>query len=116
MKIAISGSRHHDIPPSSVAGYINPGVSILVGDCPTGVDRCVARYCAERGAPAIIYYGRDNVPWPSKGPERNGRMIADADWLIAFWDGRVDRCGTFDAIKQAVAKGIKVTIQPVGRP
>lgn len=115
MKVAFSGSRHHEIAPGVIAGCVRPGTTVLVGDCPTGVDKSVRDWCKAHGTEPIVYRGRDSIPWPGKGPERNGRMIRDADRLIAFWDGRTERCGTFDAIKQACREGVKMYIHPVGR-
>lgn len=39
------------------------------------------------------------------GPQRNGRLLDAADLWAGLWDGRVERCGTLDAAKQAAARG-----------
>jgi len=46
----------------------------------------------------------------SGGPIRNGEMANYADALFAFWDGKYDRSGTCDMIKQAIEKGLHVHI------
>lgn len=44
------------------------------------------------------------------GPERNARIVADSDEVVAFWDGRSP--GTRDCITQAVQAGKPVRIVP----
>lgn len=50
---------------------------------------------------------------PAAGPERNGRVVADCDRLVAFWDG-LSR-GTDNAIKQAEAAGKPVDVRRFSR-
>jgi hypothetical protein len=45
---------------------------------------------------------------PQAGPERNARMIAEADALVAVWDGK--STGTRGTITLAKRKGIRVVI------
>jgi len=47
------------------------------------------------------------------GPIRNAAMIAQADALVAVWDG--ESPGTRDTILRACAKGIPVYIHPAGK-
>lgn len=111
MKVAFTGCRHIDITPTLIIGYVAEGTIVLVGDCPTGVDRCIRDWCAEEGILPIEYKARWGEFGDGAGPERNGRMVADADWLIAFWDGKSR--GTLDCITRATRKGVGVTIHPI---
>lgn len=56
-----------------------------------------------------------NAAWKTKGrkagPIRNAEMVANADALIAIWDGKSR--GTADIIRKAKAKGLKVYVHEV---
>lgn len=115
MKIAFSGCRDISVDPedalATAALYANP--EILVGDCPTGVDDSVRKWAAYRGFKTTVFEADWDRLGRAAGPERNRRLVKDADFLIAFWDGKSK--GTLSAISEAIKAGKIVTIHPVGR-
>lgn len=118
MKIAFSGCRDYEPNYHSIRDCFyamknimgGPAtVEVLVGDCPTGVDKSIREH------PSFKLLWVYEAYWKAKGnaagPIRNKEMIADADALIAFWDGKSK--GTKNCIKCATDKGIPVLIMPV---
>lgn len=122
MKVAIVGSR--DFPQlNKVRREIDrlaPEDVVLTGDA-RGVDETAYTYCMAKDR-RVIRYEVDKVglpPWPgddarrSNTPEwkayraeyakrahaRNERLIADADRVVALWDGKSS--GTENALKHA---------------
>ena len=130
--VAFSGSRGFDEPrivawtirrlvnqhPSSPAGA---GLVIQVGDCPTGADPLVAKEATRWG----IWPDVKVCYWPPEGAtkrerwlaahERNGRVVAGADRLIAFFAPGPLTPGTSDAVAQAQHLGIPVYAYHEGR-
>ena len=53
-------------------------------------------------------------PWPGAGPKRNARMLRDIGpvLVLAFWDGRRERCGTLDMVERAIKAGVPVRVYP----
>jgi hypothetical protein len=58
----------------------------------------------------------------SAGPRRNGEMVKFATQLVeagtdvvgvAFWDGRIKGCGTFDCMQKMTRVGLLYVVQPV---
>lgn len=56
------------------------------------------------------------------GPRRNGEMVKAATQLVeagtdvvgvAFWDGRIKGCGTFDCMQKMTRVGLLYVVQPV---
>jgi hypothetical protein len=118
-RICVAGSRHYSdtkrVPPAIMAyaqghgGWPNSPVEILSGHS-GNVD-----YAAEHAAREAGLHLRTFVPdWRADGraagPLRNSLMIAEADILLAFWDGSSP--GTKDSIFKAAKKGIPVFINP----
>ena len=72
-------------------------IIIIHGGC-NGADKMAERYAKENGYRWLVYPADWSIG-KSAGPIRNAKMIANADALIAFWDGK--SVGTADAIIKA---------------
>lgn len=86
-----------------------------VGDCPTGLDAFVRAALIE---PPIVFAAEWDRLGKRAGPERNARMVRwaaerEGSILLAF-PGPTSR-GTWDCVRRAVAAGLRVLIEPVGR-
>lgn len=73
-----------------------------------GADRAGERWAKARGHAFRPYPADWRRYGISAGPERNARMAADADALIAFWDGASS--GTRDMICQAYGRRLLVHV------
>ena len=119
MHVAFTGPRDLHIEHSDIQyAILNSGFKlgkILVGDA-RGIDYCVRRYANAFHPYAFEIF---NAFWHQDGkvagPNRNKRMIARADALIAFVRNNDKPCtsGTASAIAEAVIKGIPVHIVKV---
>lgn len=98
-----------------------PKMLVRVGDAKAGLDVMAAEEATRRGIPLDVqecYW----PPWPSTkqerweaAHERNGRVIQDADLLVAFYADGAKSSGTTDAITQAKKRGIVVYTYHEGR-
>ncbi len=103
MKIAIVGSRAFQ-PLSLVVDYVNglPDDTGVVSGAARGVDTVAAMQAFKRGLPCVEY----RADWSlgkGAGFARNGLIVAQADKVVAFWDGKSN--GTLDTLKKAVRAG-----------
>lgn len=117
MRIVITGSRDHR-DSAQVEGVLaelsyQHGLSNLlvgVGDCPTGVDKYVLRWCNRTGAEHIVFRADWRREGRGAGPNRNRRMVDTVrpDRVLAFfWPGSANR-GTSHCAFYAESKGIEV--------
>lgn len=81
---------------------------VLVGDA-KGIDAMVKEICETAGIPCTVFRADWKKHGRGAGPSRNGLMVAEADALVAVWDGQ--SAGTMDCIAQAQQKGIPVYIE-----
>lgn len=81
---------------------------ILVSGGAAGADKLGERYAFENLLEMRIYHADWDAHGKSAGPVRNGEMVAFADVLIAFWDGKSP--GTKDVIEQAKRKNLQVKV------
>lgn len=110
--LLIAGSRTY--PPAvarwlvgaaiSAAGLYVPGMHILHGGCPTGIDAAADAYGQSRHIPIMIMHADWHTYGRRAGPLRNARMAASAHAAILIWDG-VSR-GTADMHRQCIAQHI----------
>lgn len=100
MKLAIIGSR--GLWVENLGDYLPPGVTEIVSGGAKGIDTCAREYAREHGLklteflPDYPRYGRGA---PLK---RNLEIIAYADQVLAFWDGKspgtkyvIDQCNKY---------------------
>ena len=113
MRIAVSGCRDIELNDRQLWNALRTksASTILVGDCPTGVDKSVLEWAINQEITLEVFHADWNKYGPAAGPIRNRKMLETADRLVAFWDG--ESHGTKNAIVTAVKLGLPVTIVPV---
>lgn len=97
MKVAVIGSR--GLWVEDVGAYLPPGVTELVSGGAKGIDTCAKEYALSHGLklteflPDYRRYGR------AAPLVRNREIVAYADQVLAFWDGKspgtkyvIDQC------------------------
>ncbi len=106
LRVAVVGSRVW-WPPWIVGRFIDTldaGTTVVSGGAPGAdtmawnhvVNHRQDRYEVEEIPAAWKEHGR------SAGPIRNSQIVKASDWLVAFWDGKVERSGTLDAVRKAI--------------
>lgn len=110
-RIAFVGCRDwtdRELIDSAMTSIRTPFI-VITGDA-SGADRIAAELASDLALECV----RHRADWDrlghAAGPERNGRIVADCDAVIAFWDGKSK--GTLDCITQAVRAGKPVRIVP----
>lgn len=81
---------------------------IVISGCARGADYLGERYAKERGYQTRLFPADWERDGNSAGPKRNARMAANADALIAFWDG--ESRGTRNMIDNARSRGLLVRV------
>lgn len=71
-------------------------ITIVTGDCPTGIDAWVKEY-GERAV--VIHKAQWKIEGLQAGLNRNTRVVSDVDWVEAIWDSR--STGSLDTISKA---------------
>lgn len=113
--VAFSGSRDLLDPKQPIRALERlrdqhgDALSVHVGDA-RGLDSFVRQHCRARGIAHKEHVAHWKTLGKGAGHERNGRVIADAVALFAFFAPGPPSPGTTDAIGQAIAKGIPVYI------
>ena len=67
--------------------YQHGEITMISGHC-SGVDRMGERYAEEKGFRVKIFLPEWDKYGRAAGPMRNKEMVACADLIIAFWNGR----------------------------
>lgn len=80
---------------------------VSVGDA-TGIDAWVREGCEYFGICYTVHRAKWGALGGFAGPERNGRVIAGANMLVALHPEQVPTGGTANAIRQAEAAGVQV--------
>lgn len=109
MKVAIVGSRDFDRLDLVVA-YVNalPKGTIVISGGAQGVDRIAAITAHNAGLVVIEYRPDWENEGRSAGMKRNGLIVATAERVVAFWDGKSR--GTLDTITKARKAGKPVQV------
>jgi hypothetical protein len=123
--IAFSGSRkftERRVVEETMRRLVKrwPHCLIRVGDAKRGLDLMVAKEATRWGKWPDV----QECYWPPEpatkrmrweaAHERNGRVIQDADLLIAFYSPNEKTSGTTDCITQARKRGIPVYVYQAG--
>ncbi len=82
-------------------------ITILSGHC-RGVDRMAERFADELGCKLKLYVPEWGKYRRGAGVVRNGQMVKDCDFVIAFWDGKSR--GTANLIDTAEKLGKRVIV------
>lgn len=108
-RVAIVGSRAFP-NPELVTGFVRalPPGTIVVSGGARGVDRWAEEAAAGRGLETRIFEADWEGLGRRAGPIRNAKIVAESDFLIAFWDGRSR--GTLNAVLNGRDRGIPVEI------
>lgn len=112
MKVAIVGSRVH-VDAIKVAIAVQRAVADLdasdtvISGGARGVDQWAEQAAKARGLHVVIHKP-DWTLGRGAGMIRNAKIVADADMLLAFWDGQSK--GTAHSIQLARKKGIPVQV------
>jgi predicted Rossmann fold nucleotide-binding protein DprA/Smf involved in DNA uptake len=111
MRVIIAGMRtftDYDVVESAVvdSGFV---VTAVVSGKATGVDYLGEKYAEKYGLPVHEYPADWNRFKRAAGPIRNAQMAANADALVAVWNGVSS--GTKNMIDQAIKRGLKVYVK-----
>lgn len=116
--VAFSGSRRKywaDLPAGVLSRVFDrllevhgdARLFVSVGDA-DGIDALVREACEYFGVCYVVHRAHWRQMGNSAGHERNGRVLVDADVLIALHPPGAATPGTADAIRQAEGQGILV--------
>ena len=115
MRIAIVGSRHFPdlVRVESYVAELSGDTTLITGSA-SGVDAAVTRAARARNLPVQrLPASFEESSDPVKAAERNQRLVAEADLLVAFWDGSSK--GTRQTVDRALDAGKEVHVM-VARP
>ena len=102
MRVAVVGSRTLTVP--NLGDYLPENVSEIVSGGARGVDQCARAYALSHGISLTEYlpdYARHGRREPLM---RNDLIVARAELVLAFWDGRSR--GTVYTIRRCRAMGV----------
>jgi hypothetical protein len=85
----------------------NPNMRLIHGGA-AGADRLAHDWAKERGVPVQSFAPDYSRPSPQRYHERNDRMLALADQVVAFWDG--ESRGTKSVIDKARQRGLRLQV------
>ena len=106
MKLAIVGSR--DLIVRNLGDYIPAGVTEILTGGARGIDTCARDYARQHGI-RVTEFLPDYRRFGRGAPlHRNRELIAEADEVLAIWDGV--SAGTAFSIHAAEKAGKKVTV------
>jgi predicted Rossmann fold nucleotide-binding protein DprA/Smf involved in DNA uptake len=110
MRTIIAGSRNIEEYSLLLEAIKSSGIeitSVVSGGAP-GVDTLGERYAEENSLTCTRFPANWEKYGKAAGPIRNRLMAANADALIAIWDGKSP--GTKNMIQEAEKKGLQVYI------
>ncbi len=106
MKIAIIGSRHLVI--ENLREYVPSTATEIVSGGAKGIDKCAKKYALSANI-KLTGFLPDYSKYGKSAPlYRNLKIIAYADEIIAFWDGKSH--GTRFVVNNALKKNKKITV------
>lgn len=102
MRVAVIGSRTLTVP--NLGDYLPENVSEIVSGGARGVDQCARAYALSHGI-RLTEYLPDYARHGRRAPlMRNDLIVARAELVLAFWDGRSR--GTVYTIRRCRAMGV----------
>lgn len=122
MKILVTGSREWDndvlLRDALDAVRRYGGLSVIVGDCPTGADEMTREWCGDFGVPFAVYKADWVKYGKAAGPYRNYAMVddliesaftcLDTAYCLAFYKEGAGNRGTRHCSEYAESRGVAV--------
>lgn len=108
MKIAFTGGRNYakrDLVTTYLREEVSRTDTVLVGDCPTGLDNFVRTWCLNHQQPMRVFAANWDEFGKAAGPLRNLAMLKHGAGILIAWPGGK---GTRSCIVQARGLGISV--------
>ena len=106
MRVAVIGSR--TLTVRDLGHYLPEGTTEIVSGGARGVDACAREYALTHGLPLTEFLPEYEKYGRSAPLKRNLAIIARADLVLAFWDGRSR--GTKFVIDNCRRRGVPVKI------
>lgn len=109
MKIAIVGSRNiTEEIYDSLCEAIPIGASMVISGGANGVDALAEKYAIENRLPLMVIRPEYDKYGKCAPLERNKKIIEQADYVLAFWDGKSR--GTAQVIDTCVRTYVPVKV------
>jgi len=112
MRVIIAGSRY--ITSFDLETAIKDSgftiTEVVSGRDAYGIDHLGELWAESHGVPVKPFPAAWGTYGVSAGPRRNDQMARYAAGLLAIWDGRTNRCGTWSMIKLAASWKLKIVI------
>jgi hypothetical protein len=108
-RVAIVGSRAYprlDLIEAFVASL--PAGTVVVSGGARGVDSVAEIAARDRGLDVVVYQADWERLGRKAGPVRNAEIVANADRVVGFWDGKSR--GTLNTVMQADRAGLPVEV------
>lgn len=106
MRVAVIGSRgftNYNLLSDVLTKFSNEQkLTTIISGGAQGADKLAEVYAKTNNIPIIIYPADWAKHGRAAGPIRNKQLVNDADYIIAFWDGKSP--GTLSSIN--FAKGL----------
>ena len=115
MKVIVAGSRDffdYDFVENELdyyLGNVSEHIEIVSGCC-AGVDQLGITYAKKRKYDIKEFPANWAKYHKAAGPIRNEEMARYADAAIVFWNGRVEKSGSYDMITKAMLFNLKLRI------
>ena len=118
MKIVVGGCRNfHDQEvvfrclSDFLKEYPEEGEFIFLSGHCAGVDQLAEQFAVQNNHPCILFPAEWSKYGRAAGPIRNQKMVDEANYVLAFWDG--SSRGTASLIRYAQQCGKPVRIIPI---
>lgn len=107
MRIGIVGSRNFKDYQKLIATFdfffdCSGKTEIVSGEEPNGADSLAKRLAQERGYAYVGFPPVEGATFGQKCFNRNRQIVDYAEAILAFWDGRIQNCGTLITMQLAV--------------
>lgn len=110
MKILFTGSRawtDEDAAINVFNAYVQPGDHVVVGDCPTGLDKMIRDLCYDSETSYDVHHADWKEHGRAAGPLRNQEMVNTGPDLCIGFPLENSR-GTKDCMTRARMAGVTV--------
>lgn len=108
MRTAIIGSRSFDNYQLMKDSLSKFKITEIISGGASGADSLAEKYASENNIPLTVFLPNWKSFGKSAGIVRNFKIITEADFVIAFWDGL--STGTKNSIDTAIQLGKEIKI------